>query len=109
MCFLDFECLDVLEIFDIFNLKMVKNFIFGNLLENFNFVYLELIVFYFLEGRFVIFFCCLESIFNRELIKMFFDRYYIKGMGVEKLGFSIFMSCNKNDGYNWRKVFKKKF
>jgi len=31
----DLECLDALETFDISNLKMVKNLIFGNLPENF--------------------------------------------------------------------------
>ena len=107
-CFLDLECLDALETFDISNLKMVKNLIFGNLPENFNLVYPELTVFYSPEGRSATSFCCSESTFNRESTKTFLDRYYTKGTGVEKLGFSISMSCNKNDGYNWRKALKKK-
>ncbi|EXY90712.1 putative exported domain protein, partial [Bacteroides fragilis str. 3998T(B)3] len=106
--FLDLECLDALETFDISNLKMVKNLIFGNLPENFNLVYPELTVFYSPEGRSATSFCCSESTFNRESTKTFLDRYYTKGTGVEKLGFSISMSCNKNDGYNWRKALKKK-
>ena len=90
-CFLDLECLDALETFDISNLKMVKNLIFGNLPENFNPRLSRADCFLFSGREVCNFFCCSESTFNRESTKTFLDRYYTKGTGVEKLGFSISM------------------
>ena len=107
-CYLDLECLDALEKIDMSDVKMVMNLTFGNLPKSFKINYPELTVFN-SSRRFGTYFSCSESTFNRQETLDFLDKNYTKKPnGVDKLGFSTFVSSKNNEGFDWRKALKKK-
>ncbi len=107
-CYLDLECLDALEKIDMSNVKMVMNLTFGNLPESFKISYPELTIFN-SSRRFGTYFSCSESTFNKQETLDFLDKNYTKKPnGVEKLGFSTFVSSKNNEGFDWRRALRKK-